>query len=92
MAEERPTEHEAEAHVTATSCVSAELNVRRGLNDVRLAVLGILVAISLGAAALAPGWWRLAAGFGAFALSCLLIRWERSRHLLMEFMHRVTGQ
>jgi hypothetical protein len=92
MVEERPTKHEVEANVTVGIHASAEASVRRGLNEVRLAVLGILVAISLGAAALAPGWWRLVAGVGTFALSCLLIRWERSRHLLMEFMHRVTGQ
>jgi len=62
----------------------------RGLNDARLAMLGILVAIALGAAALAPGWWRLLAGLGAFAASCALIKWPRSRHGLMSFIHWLT--
>jgi uncharacterized membrane protein YedE/YeeE len=85
-----------QATMTATLRVggSASAQVERGLNDTRLAVLGILVAIGLTVGFGAPGGWavQLVAGAGSFALACALIRWPRSRHVLMEFMHRLTGQ
>jgi hypothetical protein len=66
--------------------------VTRGLTEIRLAVLGILVAVALGSAALAYDWWqRLAVGFGAFGVCCALIRWPRSRNRLMKFAHWLTG-
>jgi hypothetical protein len=48
------------------------LSVTRDVNDFRIAMLALLITIALGAAQLAPGWWRLAAGVGAFVLSCPL--------------------
>jgi hypothetical protein len=63
------------------------------LNQLRLAVLGILVGIGLAVGFGVPGPWtvKLLAGLGSFAASCLLIRWSRTRHLLMAFMHWLTG-
>ncbi len=69
------------------------MSVERGLNDVRLAVLGILVGIGLTVGFGLPAIWpiRLGAGAGAFLGAAGLIAWPRSRHLLMAFMHRLTG-
>jgi hypothetical protein len=80
-------------HVRAEGNVTLEGSVRRGMNETRLAVLGILVTISLGVAALVPeSWWaRLLAGIGSFAVASLLIAWPRSRHLMMSYVHRITG-
>lgn len=77
--------------VTVTSSVNAE--VERGLNDVRLAVLGILVSIGLTVGFGVGGsiCWRVAAGVGAFAFAAFLIWWRPVRKLLMAFMHRLTG-
>jgi hypothetical protein len=73
--------------------LSAEGSVERGLNDTRLAVLGIIVTIGLTVGfAVADTWWvGFVAGVGSFVLACALIRWRRSRHLLMSFMHWLTG-
>ena len=57
--------------------------VERGLNDIRLAVLGILVGIALTVGFGVPGsvWVQVLAGLGAFATGCVLIRWRWSlRH------------
>jgi hypothetical protein len=78
----------ATVHATATGTSS----VTRGLNETRLAVLGIMVMIALGSAALASGWWqRLAVGLGAFAVSAAAIGLPWSRNYLMAFMHKLTG-
>lgn len=91
--------HEPKVHEVAMTAgvkvsASAEASVERGLNELRLAVLGILVGIGLAVGFGVSAWWpaRVAAGFGAFGAACLLIRWKRSRHWLMEFMHRLTGE
>jgi len=63
----------------------------RALNGVRLAVLGILVTIALGTAALAPGMWRLPVGVIAFVLTCAALKWPKSQNQLMIFAHWVTG-
>jgi hypothetical protein len=78
--------------VTATSTVTAKLSVDRGLNEMRLAVLGILVTIGLtvGFGVDGPWWSQLAAGGGSFVFSALLIKLPRSRHLMMSFMHWLT--
>jgi predicted RNA-binding Zn-ribbon protein involved in translation (DUF1610 family) len=85
--------YEASASATVSVSASAQATVERGLNDIRLAVLGILVGISLavGFGVSCPWWEQLAAGLGSFAVSCFLIRWSRTRHLLMTFMHWLTG-
>jgi hypothetical protein len=63
-------EHEASAPITATSHVAAEVSVEPGLNDIRLAVLGIIVTIGLTVGfAVTDCWWvGLAAGIGSLSL------------------------
>lgn len=95
-AEERePVIHEntMAAAITATSNMTAELTVKRGLNGIRLAVLGILVGIGLTVGFGAPGpiWVGFVAGAGSFALACFLIWWDPSQRRLMAFMHWLTG-
>jgi hypothetical protein len=82
-----------ETSVVGRATVSATASVDRGLNDLRLAVLGILLSIALTIAFGVPGpWWaQLGAGVAAFCGSAGLIRWRLSRHWMMELMHRLTG-
>ena len=79
--------------IVSTSAVDAELSVKRGLNEIRLAVLGILVGLGLTVGFDAPGpiWVGLLAGAASFAIACLLNRWEWSSSRLMAFMHWLTG-
>jgi hypothetical protein len=78
----------AALHVTG----KAERNVERGLNDIRLAVLGILVTVGLAAAAIPDTWSsRLGAGLGSFLFACFLINRPRTRRLLMSAIQRLTG-
>jgi hypothetical protein len=79
--------------MTVGVSASVATTVERGLNELRLAVLGILVGIGLAVGFGTPGPWdvKLLAGLGSFVGACLLIRWRRTRHLLMAFMHRLTG-
>jgi hypothetical protein len=88
-----PVTHEGKASLNLGFGGSASATVERGLNDIRLAVLGVLVTIGLtvGFGVSGPLWQRVAWGVAAFAAACGLIAWSRSRHLLMEFMHRLTG-
>ena len=81
------------ASLEATVGIGARGTVERGLNELRLAVLGILVTIGLTVGFGVPcSWWvRVLAGAGAFALACLVIRWTFSRKLLMSFAHWLTG-
>jgi hypothetical protein len=90
----QPVVHEARASLVAGTSMSAKGTVERGLNDTRLAVLGIIVAIGLTVGFGVQGaWWvRILAGLGAFVLTCVLVRWTRSRHYLMEFVHRLTDR
>jgi hypothetical protein len=91
-AERQPVTHEASSTLTLGVQTSASGVVKRGLNEMRLAVLGILVSISLAVGFGISGPWqaKLLAGLGSFAVSCLLIRWAWTRHLLMAFMHWLT--
>jgi hypothetical protein len=78
----------ATVHPTASAIASVE----RGLNEIRLAVLGILVTVGLAAAAIPDAWLtQLAAGIRSFAFACLLVHWKWSRHYLMSFIHWLTG-
>jgi hypothetical protein len=79
--------------IQARAAVSAELSVERGLNGMRLAVLGILVTIGLtvGFGVQSVWWVRGLAGLSAFAVSSALIAWRRSRHLMMAYVHRISG-
>jgi hypothetical protein len=79
----------SEIKVTAT----IDARVTRGLNEVRLADLGVLVGIGLtvGFGLDSAVCVRVVAGAGSFVLGAGLIAWPRSRHLMMDFMHRITG-
>jgi hypothetical protein len=83
-----------EAAVVARAVVSAAGSVERGLNDTRLAVLGILVTIGLTVGfGIDAAWpWRVVAGVGSFAFAAFLIWWRWSRHRMMDFMHRITDR
>jgi hypothetical protein len=67
---------------------------RRELDEVRLAVLGILVGIGLSVGFGVSAAWpiALACGFGSFVGACLLIRWKPSQNRLMRFMFWLTGR
>lgn len=79
------------AHVTASA--SVETSVERGLNETRLAVLGIVVAIGLTVGVgFDETWWiGVRAGGGSFLFSCVVIRFRPARRQLMSFMHWLTG-
>jgi hypothetical protein len=72
--------------------------VERGLNEIRLALLGILVTIALTVAFGVEGAWcvQVAAGLAAFVAACLLaavaLRWEPATKRVMALMHRLTGR
>jgi hypothetical protein len=91
--DEQPEQHEGEVHMGMTMGGGAAASVERGLNDIRLAVLGVLVTIGLSFffGVSGPWWERGAWGLGSFAVACLLIWRPRSRRVLMGFMHRLTG-
>jgi hypothetical protein len=79
------------AAIRATATLTGP--VERGLDEIRLGVLGIVVTIGLtvGFGADASWWVGVLAGAGSFGLALGAIWWPTSRDLLMEFMHRVTG-
>ncbi|MBA3262625.1 MAG: hypothetical protein H0T69_09185 [Thermoleophilaceae bacterium] len=73
---------------------TAELSVKRGLNDLRLAVLGIVVGIALTVAFGMQGVGlgvRVLLGVATFAAVAVLFRWAWSRHVLMSLAHWMTG-
>jgi DNA-directed RNA polymerase subunit RPC12/RpoP len=84
-------------YASATATVEAKVTVQgvveRNLNDTRLAVLGILVAIGLGVGfGVAPPVWAGAlAGLGSVVVFGWLIHWPASRRRLMDLMHWLTG-
>ena len=87
----RVTEHEQTLTASVGVRASGEVSVTRGLNDIRLAVLGILVTVGLAAAAIPDVWsTQLAAGLGSFAFACALVHSRRARHQLMSFAHWLT--
>lgn len=88
-----PHVYEKSAAITAGSSVSAEITVERGLNELRLAVLGIVVTIGLtvGLGVEAAWWIRVLSGVGSFLLACFAIRIKPVRRRLMSFMHWLTG-
>ena len=89
----RARRFETRGTLTLATAASASAEVERGVNDIRLAVLGILVTIGLtvGFGVDARAWVRVASGLGAFALAAFLIWWRPARKRLMAFMHRLTG-
>jgi hypothetical protein len=94
QSERKPVVHEMEM-ITAPVTVSARVegSVERGLNETRLAVLGIVVAIGLtvGLGFDATWWIGVLAGAGSFLFSCFVIRFRPARRQLMSFMHWLTG-
>jgi hypothetical protein len=82
-------EHET-IHLSGTAIES----FTRGLDEMRLAVLGIIVGIGLSVGFGVSADWPIAvaAGLGSFLFACLLLRWPRSRHGLMELMYRLIGR
>lgn len=84
---------EMTATVGTTASLSGTAAVERGLNELRLAVLGILVGIGLSVGfGIEASWWiQLIAGIGSFVGACFLVWWRPSRHRLMSFMHRLTA-
>jgi hypothetical protein len=88
-----PVVHQGSASLVAGASLSATGTVERGLNELRLAVLGILVgiALSVGFGVEARWWIQLLAGIGSFAGACFLVSWPPSRRRMMSFMHRLTG-
>ena len=69
-----------------TVSASAEGSVERGLNETRLAVLGIVVMIGLtvGIGFDATWWIGVLAGGGSFLFSCFAIRFRPARRQLNE--------
>ena len=67
--ENEPQTIEGEASVIGRASISATVSVERGLNDMRLAVLGIIVTIGLtvGFGVDGPWWAKLSAGAGSLA-------------------------
>lgn len=85
---------ELSAQVVGRATITAKESVTRGLNETRLAVLGILVGIALTVGFGIPGsaWIRIAGGVASFIVACTLIKWGTSRHYLMAFMHWLTDK
>lgn len=84
---------ELAATLHSRGSLEAGLTVIRGVNEIRLALLGILVGIALTVGFGTPGPWYggVLAGLASFVLSAALLRWEPSRSALMGLMHRLTG-
>ncbi len=80
--------------MSVKAIISASGTIERGLNELRLAVLGILVGIALSVAfGVEARWWiQLLAGIAAFAGACFLVWLPPSRRRLMSFMHQLTGK
>ena len=88
-----PVVHEKTMTATVGVKASVTTEVERGLNGIRLAVLGIVVGIALTVAfGVEVAWWvRVLLGVGTFALTCFLFWWRPVRSVLMAFMYRITG-
>jgi hypothetical protein len=87
---------EASVNVTAEALAAVEAKVERGLNETRLALLGILVTVGL-TVGFAVGFgvpsllWGIAAGLVSVGLACAFLGEKHTRHYLMEFMQRLIG-
>jgi hypothetical protein len=91
-------EFEATAALIATSSVTAEISVLRGVNEARASVLFLLVVIGLTVGFGAPWGWlaRLVGSVVAVGVSALFVfavfKCAPARQRVMELMHRLTGQ
>ena len=83
------------ANAVSTAAASVKTSVERGLNDTRLAVLGIIVGIAL-AVGFGVATWSITAGIvacvAAFVAASAVIKWRRSRHWMMAFVHWLTDR
>ena len=91
-------EFASSAALVATSSVSAEAVVERGVNESRAAVLFLLLAIGLTVGFGAPwSWWaRLIGSLVAVVASAVFVavalRYPPVRKRVMSLMHVLTGQ
>lgn len=91
-------EFAASASIVATSSVTAEVGVVRGVNEARATVLFLLITIGLTVGFGAPwSWWaRLIGSVVAVVASAVFVavalRYPPVRHRMMGLMHRLTGQ
>jgi ribosomal protein S27E len=91
-------EFAASASIVATSSISAEGEVERGVNEARAAVLFLLLAIGLTVGFGAPWiWWaRLIGSVVAVVASAVFVavalRYPPVRRRVMSLMHMLTGQ
>jgi DNA-directed RNA polymerase subunit RPC12/RpoP len=91
---------ELRATVTGKSSVSAKLTVDRGVNEARMAAFAVILATAL-SVGLAVGFATdvllglltgLTAAAGTALLLATIYRVSAVRRLVMEVMHRITGQ
>jgi predicted RNA-binding Zn-ribbon protein involved in translation (DUF1610 family) len=93
-------EHAVSAHSTVHVESSVSATVERGVNEARMAALLAIFAIAVSAGiqeGYASGAWGGLIAFTATllltgALATLVYRVPRVRHLVMDAMHRITGQ
>jgi hypothetical protein len=69
-------------------------SVGRVLDEVRLALLGLLISIGLTVGLGVPGNWyvRVAAGLGATIVAAAALRSRRSQRWLAQLMHWLLGR
>ena len=93
MDEEQPATHDVELNATLTTTASLEKRLELGVDDISLAVLGILVSIGLSFGFGVPGsfWVKLIAGGGSFVAACALIKVQSSRNVVVKFARWLTG-
>jgi Flp pilus assembly protein TadB len=72
--------------LTVTDSVTAKIT--RGISADRLGVLAVLLGVLLGVWALAGPLWATL----SLIVLAVVLRLQWTRHLLMEGMHRITGQ
>jgi hypothetical protein len=72
----------------AVSDVSVTPTVVRGYNAERLALLALMLSVSL-VVGIGVAWW---AGIATFLAISIVFAIPSARHLLMSFMHRLTGK
>jgi hypothetical protein len=82
-----PVIYEKAMTAGVTASASVQKTVERGLTELRLAVLGIVLTIALSVGFGTPASWpiRIACGVLAIAVVCALIRWNASRKRAMRF-------
>jgi uncharacterized membrane protein YagU involved in acid resistance len=92
------TDHERRIEdALAVSDQPPQVVVERGVNEMRVALLAILVTIALtvGFGVDASWWAQLAIGAGAFAGACAAVaastRWKPARTRVMGFVHWLSG-